>query len=63
MNDKFTECFHFFVHGQTLFLLFLSAHFIDHELYHFGFVCALILGYAVCIFLTTDTKYVMFPIS
>ena len=30
---------------------------------HVGFVCALSLGYAVCIFHTTDTKYLMFHIT
>ena len=35
---------------------------IDHEFHHFDFVCAQILGYAVCIFHITDTKYVSFAL-
>ena len=57
------------VHGWTFFLLFLSAHFQIMStatiklLHHFGFVCMLILGYALRIFHTTDAKYAMFCIG
>ena len=32
VNGKFTERYHFFVHGQTFFSLFQSVHVIDREL-------------------------------
>ena len=46
----------FFVHELTFLLLFSSAHFIAYEpqpgysIISLGFVCVLIFGYAVCIF-------------
>ena len=53
------------VHHWTLFWQFLSAHFwisvysYSQAVPAFGFVCASILGYAVCIFHGTDAKYIM----
>ena len=67
-NCKFTERFHFFSCAQVDFCLTIFV----HSLYRSWVIltqvtpsfclCALILGYAVCIFYTTDTKYVMFCI-
>ena len=56
-------------HGWTFFSVFLSAHFYIAStatiklFHHFYFVWMLNLGYAVPIFHTTVTKYVMFCVS
>ena len=58
-----------FARLDLLFIIFLSAHFQIKStatiklLHHFGFVCMLILGYALHIFHTTDAKYAMFCIG
>ena len=54
------------VHGWTFFLLFLSVHSqivstaTVKLLCHFGFVCVLILDYAVHIFHSTESRYAVF---
>ena len=69
MNGKFTKRFHFFLVHEKTFLLFSSAHFIAHELQSgysiisFGFVCAIILGYAVRIFCAINIVYVVFHVG
>ena len=54
------------MHGWTFFLLFLSVHSrivsttTVKLLCHFGFVCVLILDYAVHIFHSTESRYAIF---
>ena len=56
LQNAFTFFFSVFLFSQILlFLLFSSATF--KLLYHFGFVCVLILGYAACIFCTRHKMF------
>ena len=72
VNGKYTKHFPFFCAWIDLpFIIFVCSLYRPwvtiRLLHHFGFVCVLILGYAVCIFhatyLVTDAKYVMFHVG
>ena len=69
LNSGFTERFHFLVHRCFLFtntIVVCSFYRVGATfklLCNFGFVCALILGYAAFIFHTSDAKYLMFCVG
>ena len=67
VNSKFTKRFHFFGAQIDLFIIFVCSFYRQWAtirfFHHFGFMCMLILGYAVHIFSATDAKYVMFCIG
>ena len=67
-NGKFTKRFHFLgARIDLLFIIFICSLYSLWAtvglLHHFGFVCVLILGYAVRIFHAIDAKYLMFHIG
>jgi len=68
VNGMFTECFHpFFFSSETDFL-FYYFHQLTLQIVRYIQVYSIILalctlGYAVCIFCTTDAKYVMFYVG
>ena len=72
VNSKFHIRLHFVcvcMCSQTglLFIIFVCSLYSPWAtirlLHHFGFACALILGYPVCVFRAIHTKYVMFRVS
>ena len=68
VNGKFAKRFHFWgAQIDLLFIIFICSLYsmwaTFRLLHHFGFVCVLILGYAVHVFRIIDAKYIMFHVS